>query len=156
MTHHALEITLTRALTSAEFHQAARTVPLAANPDATRLMALVRAKTPHLALHRLHRQLDTVLPIDVITTHYPAPQNHTLLNIAFTPAAHEAVRRAARTHGQSPHTYVEQTLTQALARQSRHEADYLDLALHALLARTSTPQLLTALGRALTTGAPPC
>lgn len=43
-----------------------------------------------------------------------------------------------------------------MTRQAGQEADYLDLALHALLARTSTPQLLAALGRALTTGAQPC
>ncbi|MGW0902886.1 hypothetical protein [Streptomyces sp. NPDC002853] len=156
MTHHALEITLTRVLTEAELHQAARTMPLATNHDATRLMALVHAKTPQRALHRLRSRLDSLLPVDVISTHYPDAQNHTLLNIVFPPAVHDSIRRAARAHGQAPHTFVEQTLGQATARQARQEADYLDLTLHALLARTSTPQLLAALGRALTTGAPPC
>lgn len=156
MTHHALEITLTQALTEAELHHTARTVPLATNHDATRLMALVHAKTPHRALNRLRRQLDPLLPIDVISTHYPDTQNHTLLNIAFPPAVHDTIRRAAKAHAQAPHTFVEQTLRQAMTRQARQEADYLDLALHALLARTSTPQLLAALGRALTTGAHSC
>lgn len=157
MTHHALEITLTRAPTEAERHQATCTMPLAANHDATRLMALVQAKTPHRALHRLRRQLDPLLPIDVISTHYPDAENHILLNVAFEPASHDIVRRAARAQGQSPPAFVEQTLHHALARRARNEADYLDLTLHALLARTSTPQLLAALGRALTPpGAPPC
>ncbi|WP_308457387.1 hypothetical protein [Streptomyces sp. SM10] len=143
-------------LTEAELHRAARTVPLAASHDATRLMAVVRAKTPHRALHRLRRRLDPLLPIDVISTHYPDPQNHTLLNIAFPPAVHDSIRRAATARGQAPHTFVEQTLSQAVARQTRNEADYLDLTLHALLTRTSTAQLLAALGRALTTGAHSC
>ncbi|MFG2651209.1 hypothetical protein [Streptomyces sp. NPDC048436] len=155
--HHALEITLTRPLTPAEHHQAARTTPLAANHDATHLMTLVPAKSPHRALRRLRRRLDPLLPIDVISTHYPDAENHILLNITLPPAALDTIRRAATAHGQSPPVFVEQTLSQAMARQTRHEADYLDLALHALLARTSAPQLLAALGRALTTaGGPSC
>lgn len=104
MTHHALEITLTRVLTEAELHQAARTMPLATNHDATRLIILVHAKTPHRALRRLRRRLDPLLPIDVISTHYPDTQNHTLLNIAFPPAVHDSVRRAARAHAAKPRT----------------------------------------------------
>lgn len=46
MPHHALEIVLTRPLCPAALLRAARVLPLAANHDATRLMALVSAKTP--------------------------------------------------------------------------------------------------------------
>lgn len=46
MPHHALEITLTSPLSPAALHRAARVLPLAANHDSTRLMALVSAKPP--------------------------------------------------------------------------------------------------------------
>ncbi|MET7737689.1 hypothetical protein ABZT02_41245 [Streptomyces sp. NPDC005402] len=46
MPHHALEIMLTRPLSPTALLRAARVLPLAANHDATRLMALVPAKAP--------------------------------------------------------------------------------------------------------------
>ncbi|MGW2259096.1 hypothetical protein ACWCXE_14895 [Streptomyces sp. NPDC001780] len=46
MPHHALEITLTRPLTPTALQRAARLLPLAANHEATRLIALMPAKPP--------------------------------------------------------------------------------------------------------------
>ncbi|MGJ3558094.1 hypothetical protein ACR6C2_00695 [Streptomyces sp. INA 01156] len=47
MPHHALEITLTRPPNPAELDAACRRMPLAANCDTTRLMALVPPRPPN-------------------------------------------------------------------------------------------------------------
>ncbi|EFL21966.1 hypothetical protein SSOG_01678 [Streptomyces himastatinicus ATCC 53653] len=72
MTHqYAVEIVLTRPATARELHRARCHVTFAANADRTRLMTVQRGKSQGHTLHRLRRRLDTVLPIDVLTTHYP-------------------------------------------------------------------------------------
>src|SRR5690349_9399794 len=144
MPHHALDITLTRALTPAELHRAARATPLAANHDTTRLLALVRAKTPYKALNRLRHQMGGRLPIDVITTHYPDPYGQILLNVTFSPAAYAALEAAAAHVRRPPHLFVQETVHRALARHASEEADRLDRALQHLLAGTTPPQLLAA------------
>ncbi|MFJ8510200.1 hypothetical protein [Streptomyces avermitilis] len=156
--YHALEITLTRPLTPAELLHTVRAMPLAANCDATRLMTLVRAKTPGKALNRLRHQMGGRLPLDVITTHYPDEDHRILLNIAFPPAAHTTLHAAADSAGQAPHLFLELAVHRALARYASDEADRLDQAIHHLLAHTTPPHLLAALGRALThtPGAAPC
>uniref|UniRef100_A0AAU1UML3 Uncharacterized protein n=1 Tax=Streptomyces sp. NBC_00119 TaxID=2975659 RepID=A0AAU1UML3_9ACTN len=156
--HHAVEITLARPATPGELAHATRTMPLAVNHDATRFMAVVHAKTPGRALHRLRRRLGETLPVDVITTHYPDSRGHVLLNIIFSPAADAAVRRAADRAGQTPSVFVQRALHRALAQHAEEEADLLDGAGQRLLAATTAAQLLAALGRALTStpGAPSC
>ncbi len=158
MRHHALDITLTRALTPAELHRATRTMPFAANHDTTHLLALVRAKTPAKALNRLRHQVGGRLPIDVITTHYPDPRGQILLNLTFSPAAYAALETAAEHTRRPPHLFVQEAVHQALARHADQEADRLDRALQHLLAGTTPPHLLAAVGRMLThtTGAAPC
>ncbi|QCW76579.1 hypothetical protein EQG64_34235 [Streptomyces sp. S6] len=149
MPHHALEITLTRPLTPAELHAAARVLPLVANHDATRLMALMRARTPGRAAHRLRHRLSTPLPIDVITTHYPDATSQILLNVALPPAAHAALHRSAGQAGQSPELFLKLALHRALAQHADDETDRLDRAVDELLAHTTSAHLLTAVGRAL-------
>ncbi|MFF4734180.1 hypothetical protein ACFY3M_55460 [Streptomyces mirabilis] len=158
MPHHALDITLTRPLAPAELHQATRTMPLAANHDATHLLALVPAKTPSKALNRLRHQISSLLPIDVITTHYPDPSGQILLNVDFSPALHAALQAAADGAGQPFRLYLQMALQRALALRASAEADRLDRAVQHLLAGTTAPHLLAAIGRALThaTGAAPC
>ncbi|WP_324606219.1 hypothetical protein [Streptomyces sp. NRRL B-24720] len=158
MPHHALEVSLTRPLTAAELHQAQHRLPLAPNNNFTRLMAVVRARTPDKALHRLRRRLDELLPIDVITTHYPDPGGQVFLNIAFPPAADTLIRRAADAQGQRPHIFVQQAVRRALAQQARQDTESIDHAVRQLLTRADAAHLLAALGRALTStpGAPRC
>jgi hypothetical protein len=150
MPHHALEIALTRPLTTDELHHAARTWPLAANRDATRLMALMNAKTPDRAAHRLRRRLSTQLPIDVITTHYPDASGQILLNVAFPPATRTVLKAAARSTGQTPERFVELALRRALAAQADQEAERFDRELRRLLAHTTPAHLLSAVGHVLT------
>lgn len=150
MPHHALEILLTRPLAPAELRDATRTLPLATNHDTTRLMTLVRAKTPGRAAHRLRQQLATRLPVDVITTHYPDTDGQVLLNLAFPPAAHATIRHAAHETGQSPEVFVQLALHRALAQHASDEADRLDHAVQQLLAGTTAAHLLAAVGHALT------
>ncbi|MFC4469299.1 hypothetical protein ACFPH6_33105 [Streptomyces xiangluensis] len=158
MPHHALEITLTRPLAPAELHHATRSMPLAANHDATRLMAVTRAKTPVRALNRLRHQMDGRLPIDVITTHYPDADRQILLNVTLPTATHTSIRHAADRAGQSPERFVQLALHHALAQHASDEADRLDQAVQHLLVGTTAAHLLAAVGRALThtTGAAPC
>ncbi|MFJ7182381.1 hypothetical protein ACIQXA_39925 [Streptomyces massasporeus] len=149
MPHHALEITLTRPLPPPVLHRAARLLPLAANHDATRLMALVAAKTPQRAAHRL-RRLCARLPIDVITTHYPDADHSVLLNVAFPPAVHAALTADARRAQQTPERFLELAVRRALARHADRETDRLDRAVRQLLAHTTPAYLLAAVGHALT------
>ncbi|WP_206307144.1 hypothetical protein [Streptomyces sp. F001] len=149
MPHHALEITLTRPLSANALRRAARELPLAANHDATRLMALVPAKTPHTAAHRLRRRLGARLPIDVITTHYPDADHTVLLNIAFPPATHAALKARACRVQQTPERFVELALHRALAEHADQEVDRLDRAVRELLAHTTPAYLLSAVGHAL-------
>ncbi|MGW6523990.1 hypothetical protein [Streptomyces sp. NPDC054962] len=149
MPHHALDITLTRAITPAELLRAARTTSLAANHDGTRLLAVVQAKTPGKAFHRLRRQVSGLIPIDVITTHYPDSSGQILLNVTFPPSAHTALASAAAHAAQPLHQYVHEAVSQAMTRHARAEADRLEAAMHNLLAGTAPAHLLTALGRAL-------
>lgn len=150
MPHHALEIVLTRALSPGALHRAARVLPLAANHDATRLMALVPAKTPHRAARRLRHQLGARLPIDVITTHYPDTDNTVLLNVGFAPTTHALLKAAARRAQQTPERFVELALHRALAEHADQETDRLDRAVRQLLAHTTPAHLLSAVGHALT------
>ncbi|MCW8121838.1 hypothetical protein [Streptomyces anthocyanicus] len=150
MPHHALEILLTRPLAPAELRDATRVLPLAANHDTTRLMALVRAKTPGRAAHRLRQRLTAQLPVDVITTHYPDTDGQVLLNLAFPPARHAAIHQAAHETGQSPELFVKLALHRALAQHASDEADRLDQAVQHLLAGTTAAHLLAAVGHALT------
>ncbi|MCX5063848.1 MULTISPECIES: hypothetical protein [unclassified Streptomyces] len=150
MPHHALEIVLTRPLPPAALHRAARVLPLAANHDATRLMALIPAKTPHRAARRLRHRLGERLPIDVITTHYPDTEHKVLLNVAFPPAAHAALTAAARRAQQTPEHFLELALRRALAQHADQEMDRLDRAVGQLLAHTTPAYLISAVGHALT------
>jgi hypothetical protein len=148
--HHALEITLTRPLTPPVLHRAARLLPLAANHDATRLMALVAAKTPRRAAHRLRHRLGTRLPIDVITTHYPDADRCVLLNVDLPHAVHAALTADARRARQSPERLLELAVHRALAEHADRETDRLDRAVRHLLAHTTPAHLLAAVGHALT------
>ncbi|SOR76559.1 hypothetical protein SCNRRL3882_0043 [Streptomyces chartreusis NRRL 3882] len=150
MPHHALEIALTRPLTAAEHRHATQAWPLAANHDATRLMALAGATTPERAAHRLRRRLTDRLPIDVITTHYPDTHGHVLLNLAFPPAIHTALERDAQNAGLTPERFVREALHRALAEHADQGAERLDRAVHHLLADTTPAHLLAAVGHALT------
>ncbi|MGW5249866.1 hypothetical protein ACWEQN_40020 [Streptomyces sp. NPDC004129] len=151
MPHHALEVLLTRPLAAEELRHAARTWPLAANHDATRLMALMGAKTPDRAAHRLRRRLKAArLPIDVITTHYPDGNGQILLNIAFSATTQSALECAARRTGQKPERFIEAAIHRALAEHADQETDRLDKAVRQLLARTTPAYLLSAVGHALT------
>ena len=150
MPHHALEITLTRPATQAELARAVRVMPLAANHDRTRLMAVAKAKNQGRALSRAHHRHKELLPLDVLTTHYPDPDGHVLLTPAFSPTADAFIRRAAEQMGQTPRVFLQQTIHHALDRHARQEAERLDHALKALLAYTTPDQLLAAVGRTLT------
>ncbi|MGW5276194.1 hypothetical protein ACWEQP_27285 [Streptomyces sp. NPDC004044] len=121
-------VTLTRPLTAAELQQAQNRLLLAPNGNTTRLMAVVRARTPGKALHRLRRQLDGLLPIDMITTHYPDPGGQVLLNITFPPSTDTLIRRTADTQGQRPHVFAQQTVRRALARQACRDVDTIPVA----------------------------
>ncbi|WEH12306.1 hypothetical protein [Streptomyces sp. VNUA24] len=117
--HHAVEILLTRPLSPGELKRARRAVPLAANADRTRLMAVQDARSPSRALHRLRRRLDSRLPIDVLSTHYPDCKGQVQLNIAFSRSDDAAIRKAAACRGQRPGEFLSRRVTAALAEQEQ-------------------------------------
>ncbi|MBB4796187.1 hypothetical protein BJY54_006891 [Streptomyces nodosus] len=150
MPHHALEIMLTRPLTPSELCRAACAWPLVANHDATRLMALVSAKTPDRAARRLRRRLHTQVPIDVITTHYPDVSGQILLNVALLLATRTLLTAAAHRAQQKPERFLELDVLRALAKHADQEADRLDQAVRHLLAHATPAHLLSTVGHALT------
>ncbi|MBQ0882814.1 hypothetical protein KBY48_33455 [Streptomyces sp. RT42] len=150
MPHHALEIVLTRSARPAELRAATRSIPLAANHDATRLMALCPGKTARRAAHRLRRRLGTHLPIDVITTRYPDSHGRVLLNVSLPPATQATLSRTAEQTGQSPEQTLKRTLHQKLTQYDREETDRLTHAVKHLLTGTTPAHFLTAVGHALT------
>ncbi|MEV6594555.1 hypothetical protein [Streptomyces acidicola] len=140
--HHAVEITLTRPLTPGELKRASRNVPLAANADRTRLMAVQRAHSPGNALHVLRRRLGSRLPIDVLSTHYPDRHGQVRLNIAFSRSAMTAIRQAAAASGQRPKEYLSQSVTAALARQQQDRLRLLQIRLKDLLVNHTPEEVL--------------
>lgn len=148
---NALEILLTLPLDPAELRDSVRVLPLATNHDSTRLMTLVRAKTPGRAAYWLRQRLPTRLPVDVITTPSPDTAGQVLLNLGFPPTVHATIRQAAQEDGQSPELFVKLALHRALAQHASDEADRLDRAVQQQLAGSTTAEhLLTAVGHALT------
>ncbi|MEW2397634.1 hypothetical protein [Streptomyces sp. NPDC046862] len=140
--HHAIEITLTRSATPCELRHARSVVSLGANTDRTRLMALQRVKTPGRALRVLRHRLDALLPIAVLTTHYPDRQGCVLLNVALSRAAHTAVRQAAAARGQQPRDFLRKTVTAAVTQHQEERVRHLTHQLEGLLPHHSPDELL--------------
>lgn len=147
--HHAIEILLTRPATNSELHRARRTVPLAANTDRTRLLAVHPAKTPGRALQSVRRRLHHLLPIDVLTTHYADQLGQVLLNLELSRTARAAIHRAATAGGQRPGDFVGRSVTAALDRNERERSQQLTAQLEGLLARHSSEDLLACTARIL-------
>lgn len=147
--HHAIEILLTRPATDGELDRVRRTVPLAASRDRTRLMAVHPAKTPSRALQSLRRRLQHLLPIDVLTTHYPDQHGQVLLNLELSRTARAAIHRAATASGQRPGDFVGRSVTAALDRNERERSRQLTAQLEGLLARHSSEDLLACTARIL-------
>jgi len=140
--HHAIEIALTRPATDDELRRARRVVALASDTSRTRLLALQRAKTPGRALRALRHRLDAVLPIDVLTTHYPDRQGQVLLNVALSPTVRTTVRRAAAARAQRPRDFLGQVVTDAVARHGEERARHLTSRLEELLVEHTPEELL--------------
>ncbi|MFF7392988.1 hypothetical protein ACFZAE_31680 [Streptomyces scabiei] len=151
MTHqHAVEIVLTRPATVRELHQARHRVTFAANADRTRLMTVHRGKSPGRALHRLRRRPDTVLPIDVLTTHYPDRQGHVLLNVALSRRADAQIREEAAAIGQRAGDVLAERITAYLAHEQRQRRHRLESQIQRLLTHHTLEEVLgCAAGRLL-------
>jgi hypothetical protein len=134
---------------------------LAPNADHTRLMTLSSAKTPHKALQRTRERLQYVLPLDILTTHYPDLTGGIILNIALPAESHARLEEAAHRAGQSLETRLAQVVLHCLARAELDQARRLDAVLEQLLTWSTPRQLLAAVARTVgnpTTahGASPC
>ncbi|WP_433917404.1 hypothetical protein OIE50_50650 [Streptomyces canus] len=143
MARYAVEIILTRPATSGELRHVRCSVPVAANADRTRLMAVHGARSPGGALHTLRRRLGTRLPIDVLTTHYPDRRGQVLLNVALPHAADQALRQAAAATGQRPQDVLRRRVSEALARDEQDRAQLLAARLEGLLAHHTPEEVLT-------------
>ncbi|WP_406395595.1 hypothetical protein OG806_38525 [Streptomyces sp. NBC_00882] len=140
---HAVEIILTRPVTRTELHRACRSVPLAANADRTRLMTVRPAKSPGRALRSLRHQLDRLLPIDVLTSHYPDRSGQVELNVAFTRPIRALIGQAATARGQKSAEFLSRTVVEAVARDERTRTRHLTARLQDLLVH-HTPEAVLA------------
>ncbi|WP_327723685.1 hypothetical protein [Streptomyces europaeiscabiei] len=147
--HHAIEIVLTRPATVDELRRAHSSARLAANADRTRLLALQRAKSPGRALRALRRQLDALLPIDVLTSHYPDQYGQVLLNLTLSNTTRTAIRRAAATRGQRPQDFLSNSVATAVARHEQQRRRHLTAQLEELLVHHSPEEVLTCAADAL-------
>lgn len=143
---HAVEIILTRPATRSELQRACRAVPLAANADRTRLMTLRRAKTSGRALRSLRRELDPLLPIDVLTTHYADASGQVMLNVDLPRDLHSAISQAAAACGQKPADFLGRTVTAALERDERDRTRQLAGQLRGLLVHHAPEDVLACAG----------
>ncbi|MFF0086629.1 hypothetical protein ACFYR1_44165 [Streptomyces canus] len=157
MTTHqyAVEISLTRPATARELDRARHRVRLAANADRTRLMAVQSSTSPGRALHRLRRRLDTLMPIDVLSTHYPDRHGRVLLNVALGRDGDAAIRREAAASGRRPRDVLGERIITTLTRERRARRHSLKSQLSALLAE-HTPEDVLACAAALLAKAPDC
>jgi hypothetical protein len=140
--HYAIEITLTRPVSSRELHRARQRVALAENADRTRLMTVQRAKSPSSALNRMRHRLDGQLPIDVLATHYPDRGGRLLLNVDLGRTATKAVRRAAAANGQRPGDLFGRRLAQDIERRQQERHRRLAAHLESLLHQHSPEEVL--------------
>jgi hypothetical protein len=142
MPHHAVEVTLTRPATRGELRDVRRSMLLAANADRTRLLTVHSARYPGGSLHALRRRLDTRLPVDVLTTHYPDRCGRILLNVTMPDAADTALRQAAAALGKRPQDVLGQRVTDALARDACRRARQLQARLENVLADHTPDEVL--------------
>ncbi|MCX5006682.1 hypothetical protein OHB05_29275 [Streptomyces sp. NBC_00638] len=144
-----MEILLTRPATGGELHRAGRAVPLAVNNDRTRLMTVHHARAPGRSLRSLRRRLQHLLPIDVLTTHYPDQHGQVLLNLELSRTARAAICQAAAVRGQRPAELVGRSVTAALERKERERSRQLTAQLEGLLALHSFEDVLACTARIL-------
>ncbi|MBL3666925.1 hypothetical protein JL475_13155 [Streptomyces sp. M2CJ-2] len=143
MTHqYAVEIVLTRPASARELHRARHRLAFAANAERTRLMAVQSDKSPGRALHRLRRRLDSVLPIDVLTTHYPDRHGRVLLNVVLNRRIHAQVRQEASASGERPGEVLRERITASLAREQRERHHRLESQLRRLLSHHTPEEVL--------------
>jgi hypothetical protein len=123
-------------------------------------MTLSSAKTPHKALQRTRERLQDLLPLDILTTHYPDLTGGIILNIALPAESHARLEEAAHRAGQNLETRLAQAVLHSLARAEHDQARRLDAALEQLLTWSTPHQLLTAAARTAGNptahGASPC
>ncbi|MFC9629047.1 hypothetical protein ACFTY8_07085 [Streptomyces mirabilis] len=153
--HYAVEISLPRPASALELHWARHGVTFAANADRTRLMTVQRGNSPGHALHRLRRQLDTVLPIDVLTTHYPDRQGRVLLNVVLSRRADAQFRRAAAASGQRPRDILGERITASLTREQHQRRHRLEAQLQRLLTHNTPEEVLACAADRLLQACPP-
>lgn len=143
MTHqYAIEILLTRPASVRELHRARYCATFAASADRTRLMTVESGKSPGRALHRLRRRLDTVLPIDVLSTHYPDREGRVLLNVVLSRRADARIRREAAARGRRPRDVLGERIRAHLACEQRRRRQRLESQLQRLLTDHTPEEIL--------------
>ncbi|MDT0479758.1 hypothetical protein [Streptomyces doebereineriae] len=156
MTHqYAVEIALTRPASARELHRARCCVAFAANTNRTRLMTVQSAKSPGRALHRLRRRLDSLLPIDVLSTHYPDRHGRVLLNVVLSRRAHAQIRQEAAASGAHAGEVLRERITARLAREQRERHQRLESQLRRLVTHRTPEEVLACAAGHLLQARPP-
>lgn len=153
--HYAVEISLTRPATARELDRARRRMRFASNADRTWLMTVQSGTSPGQALHQLQRRLDMVVPIDVLSTHYPDRHGRVLLSVELGQDADASIRSEAAARGRRPQEVLDERITTALTREQSERRRRLESQLSGLLAER-TPEDVLACAVALLAKAPDC
>ncbi|MFF7889793.1 hypothetical protein ACH40F_54525 [Streptomyces sp. NPDC020794] len=112
-------------------------------------MTVRLAKSPGRALRSLRHELDRLLPIDVLTSHYPDPSGRVVLNVALTRAMRSLIGQTATAQGQEPAAFLARTVVEAVARDEQTHTRQLTTRLQDLLAHHTPEAVLTCAARVL-------
>nr|WP_202458835.1 hypothetical protein [Streptomyces sp. SID5464] len=146
---------MTRPASARELHRARCCVTFAANADRTRLMTVQSGKSAGRALHRLRRRLDSALPIDVLSTHYPDRHGRVLLNVVLSRRANAQIRQEAATSGARAGEVLSERITVGLAREQRERHQRLESRLRSLLTHHTPEEVLACAAARLFQARPP-
>ncbi|MFE6361520.1 hypothetical protein ACFVP3_16210 [Streptomyces sp. NPDC057806] len=152
MTVHAIEITLTRSIDALELRAAQQESALlmAAADDRKRLVVLVSAKNEGRAIRRIWKRLEDVLPIDLLCSLFPGPDGKYLMSIPMNEEIHERIRSCAAAARKTPEEYLEEAISQALARDRSTRRAQLECSLNELMRTYSPGEITGAAARRIT------
>ncbi|MER6617850.1 hypothetical protein [Streptomyces xantholiticus] len=112
-------------------------------------MTVAWGKTARKALQRTRARLQHLLPIDILTTHYPDSTGGVLLNVTLPQSAHAHLEDTARREGRSTEAHLTDAVHRALTRAEQDKARRLAAALDELLTWSTPHQLLAAAARTI-------
>jgi hypothetical protein len=149
VTVRAIEIILTRSIAAVELRAAQQegALLMAAADDRKRLVVLVSAKSEDSAIRKIWKRLEDVLPIDVLCSLFPGSDGRYLMSVPMSEEADERIRSCAAAERKTPEEYLQEAITQALARDRSTRRAQLECSLNELLQTYSPGEVTGAAAR---------